>query len=81
MVLLQDPPKMVYDESGDLVEVVLSASDFRSYLRALTAESDWNALPGFLQDAVDAMLIDEVRDEKDAALDFDAILAGEAASG
>ncbi len=59
----------------------MPASDFRSYLRALTAESDWNALPGFLQDAVDAMLIDEVREEKDDALDLDAILADEATSG
>lgn len=77
MVLLQDPPKMVYDDSGSLVEVVLTAEDFRSYLKALAEEEDWEALPPFLQDAVDSLLIDEVRHEKDDVIDFDSVLATE----
>lgn len=75
MVLLQDPPKLVYDGSGTLVEVVLSADDFRSYLRALAEEQDWETLPPFLQDAVDSLLIDQVLDEKADAVDFERILA------
>jgi hypothetical protein len=55
---------MVYDGTGSLIEVVLSADDFRAYLSSLAAEVDWETLPGFLQDAIDVMLIDEVRDQR-----------------
>ena len=77
MVHIQHPPKLVYDDTGRLVEVILSAEDFIDYLRSLAAESDWETLPKHLQDAIDRMLIDEVRAEKETALDLEAILAGE----
>lgn len=68
MHMIQAPPKMVYDSGGDLVEVILSAEDFRTYLRTLNAEADWNVLPRYLQDAIDRLLIDEVRGEKPQSL-------------
>lgn len=75
MVLLQHPFKMVYDESDSLVEVILSADDFLAYLRSIMVESDWETLPAPLQDAIDRMLIDEIRAEKETALDLDIVLA------
>ncbi|NKQ34454.1 MAG: hypothetical protein HF973_02440 [Chloroflexi bacterium] len=77
MILMTNPPKMVYDDSGQLVEVILSAKDYRAYLRALASESDWETLPKFLQDAIDRMLIDDVRHEKDMAVDLEDVLAEE----
>lgn len=74
MVFIKRPPKLVYDDSGRLVEVIVAADDFVAYLRALLAEEDWENLPEHLQDAVDRLLIDEVRAEKDAALDLEAVL-------
>lgn len=79
MVMLQTPPKLVYDEANELVEVVLSADDFRAYLRAVANDSDWDALPTFLQDAVDLLLIDDVRGERDDAIDFNEVLASDVA--
>ena len=76
MVLIQHPPKLVYDDAGHLVEVILSAEDFLAYLRKVAAETDWETLPAHLQDAIDRMLIDEVRAEKEMAFDLDAVLAG-----
>ncbi len=70
-------PKMVYGEGGQLVEVILAAADFRSYLRLLLAGRDWQELPAHLQDAADLLLIDEVRNEKEQARDLDDILAEE----
>lgn len=75
MVLIQHPFKMVYDEAGRLVEVIVSAEDFLAYLRSVQAENDWETLPGHVQDAIDRILIDEVRAEKETALDLDAVLA------
>jgi hypothetical protein len=75
MILIQHPPKMVYDEAGRLVEVILSAEDFRSYLRSLLTENDWETLPKHLQDTIDRMLIDEVRAEKETAFDLETVLA------
>lgn len=72
---IEHPPKRVYDEKGSLVEVILAAEDFRSYLRTLLAVSDWEELPPHLQDAADLLLIDEVRHEKPYVRDFDEILA------
>ncbi len=77
MQVIQAPPKMVYNSGGDLVEVILSADDFRTYLRNLNAEADWESLPLYLQDAIDRLLIDEVRGEKKQALGLDAVLAGD----
>ncbi len=69
----QAPPKMVYNSGGDLVEVILSADDFRTYLRTLNAETDWQSLPPHLQDAIDRLLIDEVRTEKERALALETV--------
>lgn len=71
MVLIQHPFKMVYDEAGRLVEVIVSAEDFLAYLRSVQAENDWETLPGHVQDAIDRIMIDEVRTEKETALDLD----------
>ena len=71
------PPKMVYDASGQLIEVILSAQEYLHYLHFLTKEADWETLPAHLQDAIDQMLIDEVRDEKDTAVSLESILGSE----
>lgn len=68
------PPKMVYDESGQLIEVILAADDYLTYLRTVARESDWEALPPHLQDAIDRMLVDEVREEKEETFDLAAVL-------
>ncbi|MEE8583941.1 MAG: hypothetical protein V3T83_03720 [Acidobacteriota bacterium] len=81
MAQMQSPPKMVYDDQGHLVEVILSAEDFRTCLRSLAAESDWEALPSHLQDAMDRMLIDDVRGEEDSATDLEAVFAEESSKG
>ena len=74
MLLLEQPPKMVFAPNGELVEVTISASAYRSYLRYIAENTDWDALPVHLQDAIDSMLIDEVRSEKTSVLDFTSIL-------
>ena len=71
MVLMEKPPKLVYAESGQLVEVILSAQDYVAYLRTLAAHADWEALPQHLQDALDRLLIDDVRGEKESAVDLE----------
>ncbi len=74
-MLITTPPKLVYNDSGQLVEVILTADDFRAYLRTLADEEDWESIPAHLQDAIDQMLIDEVRLEKDEAVSLDDILS------
>ncbi|HCB50587.1 MAG TPA: hypothetical protein DEP47_13995 [Chloroflexi bacterium] len=74
MVIFQHPPKFVHDENGQLIEVILDAEDFLAYLRSLASEADWEILPEHLQDAIDRILIDEVRSERAEALDLDTIL-------
>ena len=76
MVRIKHPPKFIYDDSGHLVEVILAAEDFMAYLRELAVEEDWETLPVYLQDAVDRLLIDEVRIEKDTASDLENVLGG-----
>ncbi len=77
MVLMQAPPKMVYDGHGKLIEVIVRAEDYLAYLRSLAAEADWESLPEHLRDAIDRMLIDQVRLEKEEALDLDVVLSSE----
>ena len=79
-MFIEHPPKLVYDDSGRLVEVILTAEDFRAYLRVLLAEADWEELPPYLQDAVDQLVIEDSRPEKREARDFDGILAEERSS-
>ena len=52
----------------------IEGEDFLAYLRSLAAEADWETLPEHLQDAIDRILIDEVRSERAEALDLDTIL-------
>jgi len=78
MVLMTNPPKLVYDESGRLIEVILTAGDYLAYLRSIVDEMDWESLPVHLQDAIDRMLIDDVRNEKETAVDLGTILADDA---
>lgn len=67
--MIKDPLKMVSDDRGELVEVIITAADFKVYLQSLITTSDWELLPEHVQDAADRLLIDEVRHEKeDAAL-------------
>ena len=75
ILVLTHPPKMTNDSNGQLIEVVLSADDFMTYLRSLTQDADWDTLPNYLQAAIDRVLIDEVRIEKDTARDLEDILA------
>lgn len=74
MLTLSHPPKLIYDESGSLVEVILSADDYLTYIRSVARDSDWETLPEHIQDAVDRLLIDEVRSEKDAAVALETLL-------
>lgn len=65
--MTQATPKLVYDNQGLLIEVILSADDYRAYLSTLAHDADWETLPAHLQDAVDLFLVDEVRSqERDA---------------
>ena len=56
-------PRRVYDDSGEIVEVILDYSDYRTMLRKLADETDWETLPRHLQDAIDAMLMEEAEAE------------------
>jgi len=72
---MTNPPKLVYDDEGRLIEVIFSAEDYLIYLRGVAAEEDWESLPAHLQDAIDRMLIDEVRSANEETFDFEALLA------
>lgn len=56
-------PRWVYDDSGEIVEVILDYRDYRTLLRKLAKETDWETLPRHLQDAIDAMLMEEAEAE------------------
>ena len=75
MVIMANPPKLVYNDEGRLIEVILSAEDYLAYLRGVMAEEDWETLPPHLQDAIDRMLIDEVRMADEETFDLEALLA------
>jgi hypothetical protein len=72
--MIKNPPKLVYDDQGDLIEVIVTAADFKVYVQSLMATSDWELIPEHLQDAVDRLLIDEVRHEKEDAVDLQVLL-------
>ena len=74
MVIMANPPKLVYDDEGRLIEVIFSAEDYLAYLRGVVAEEDWETLPPHLQDAIDRMLIDEVRMADEETFDLEALL-------
>lgn len=56
-------PKWVYDDSGEVIEVILRYDDFKTLLQKVARETDWETLPPHLQDAVDAMLMEEANEE------------------
>lgn len=56
-------PKWVYDDSGEIIEVILGYDDFKTLLQKVARETDWETLPLHLQDAVDAMLMEEANEE------------------
>jgi hypothetical protein len=62
-VAFRVPPKIVHNDLGEKVEVILSYDDYLTFLRFLADCVDWELLPGFLQDAVDHMLAEEARAE------------------
>jgi hypothetical protein len=58
------PPKMVQNDRGEIVEVILSYADYKSFLQFLADYVDWELLPSYLQDAVDHLLAEEARIEQ-----------------
>ena len=63
-VAFRVPPKIVHNDRGETVEVILSYEDYKTFLRFLADHIDWELLPGHLQDAVDGMLANEARVEQ-----------------
>ena len=58
------PPKMVHNERGETVEVILNYEDYKGFLQLLADYVDWEAMPGYLQDMVDHVLAEEARLEQ-----------------
>jgi hypothetical protein len=73
------PPRIVQDEHGEVVGVVLSQSDYRLFLRVLASYADWDTLPPYLQDAIDNMLADEALAEGEKPRPLRELLAQEQA--
>lgn len=61
--VLSNPPRLVSDQGGNVVEVILDYRDYKRYLRLLAEHADWDALPSYLQDAIDNVLADEAMAE------------------
>jgi hypothetical protein len=57
-------PHLIHDEDGKITGVILSYTDYQTFLRVLAAHTDWETLPLYLQDAIDNMLADEALAEK-----------------
>jgi len=69
------PPHTIQDERGEVVGIVLSQDDYRLFLRVLATHVDWEALPPYLQDAIDNMLADEALAEGGKPRPFRDLLA------
>ena len=67
--------RMVSDENGRLLEVILGSAEYKDILRTLARSADWETLPSYLQDAIDHLLADEARDEAGDALPLRQALA------
>lgn len=63
-IVFRIPPKMVYNDQGETVEVILSYADYKTFLHFLADYVDWELLPPYLQDAVDHLLAEEARLEQ-----------------
>ncbi|NKQ35081.1 MAG: hypothetical protein HF973_05630 [Chloroflexi bacterium] len=57
------PPRTILDENGNRTGVIIGVTDYQRFLKLLAKHSDWNALPPYLQDAIDNMLADEAEQE------------------
>jgi hypothetical protein len=64
MAAFHIPPKTVYNDRGEAVEVILSYDDYKTFLRFLADYVDWELLPPHLQDAVDHLLAEEARERQ-----------------
>jgi hypothetical protein len=71
------PPRTIQDEHGEVIGVVLSQSDYRLFLRVLASYANWEALPPYLQDAIDNMLADEALAQEGAPRSLRDLLAEE----
>jgi len=74
-VTLSTPPRLVSDEKGRTVEVILGYEDYRSLLRLVARHADWEALPPHLQDAIDNVLADDALAEEGQAIPLRQALA------
>ncbi len=52
-------PRLIQNECGETIGVILAYADYQRFLHLLVAHEDWEELPSHLQDAVDNMLADE----------------------
>ncbi|MBI4735216.1 MAG: hypothetical protein HY766_04020 [candidate division NC10 bacterium] len=74
-VTLSTPPRLVSDEKGQVVEVILNYADYENFLRVLAQHADWETLPPYLQDAIDNLLADEAIAEEGAPIPLRQALA------
>jgi hypothetical protein len=79
MFILTNRPYLTYGINRQLNEVILSAENFRSYMRLLTRDANWSILPDYLHDAFDRVLIIEVQAKKATPCVFEGTLAVERA--
>ena len=42
---LSHAPHLIHDENGKITGVILSYTDYQTFLRVLAAHADWEALP------------------------------------
>jgi hypothetical protein len=72
---LSHAPHIIHDEDGRITGVILSYTDYQTFLRVVAAHTDWETLPPYLQDAIDNMLADEALAEKGESLPLRELLA------
>lgn len=74
-IALSTPPRLVSDERGQVVEVILNYADYERFLRVLAQHADWETLPPYLQDAIDNLLADEAIAEEGSSIPLHQALA------
>jgi hypothetical protein len=72
---LSSPPRLVSDENGQVVGVILNYADYEQFLRILARHADWETLPPYLQDAIDNLLAEEAIAEEGPAIPLRQALA------
>jgi hypothetical protein len=68
------PPRLIYDEEGKVIGVILAYSDYQTFLRVLARHADWESLPDYLQDAIDHLLADEALHEDGSSIPLEELL-------